>query len=372
MHTGKNNEMSKAHLNTIEVTEELIQQLPKTDLHCHLDGSCRVETLLELAQEQKVHLPYNDYDKLRAHLEVGDKCKNLVDYLKGFAVTLSVMQEPYAIERVAFELAEDAAKENVRYLEVRFSPILHINKGKRMTEILDSVIRGLIRAEAKYNIKTGVIICGMRNISPETSLRLAELTVAYKNKKVMGFDLAGQEDSYPAKEHQEAFALILKNNINTTAHAGEAYGPNSVKQAIHDCGAHRIGHGTRLIEDGDLLNYVNDHRIPLEICLSSNVQTKAVKDYISHPLRIYYDFGLRVTLNTDNRLMSATTVSKEIYLAAKTFKFTFDDICNIIINGFKSTFLPYRDRVVLLNQALAELHHFGFGSNYMDTKAAST
>lgn len=365
-------EQSKQQLNNIEVTEELIRRLPKTDLHCHLDGSCRVQTLIDLAAEQKVNLPFNDYDRLREHLEVGDKAKNLGDYLKGFAVTLAVMQEPYAIERVAYELAEDAAKENVRYLEVRFSPILHINKGKRMTEILDSVIRGLIRAEAKYNIKTGVIICGMRSISPETSVRLAELTVAYKNKKVLAFDLAGQEDSYPAKEHREAFELILKNNINTTAHAGEAYGPNSVKQAIHDCGAHRIGHGTRLIEDGDLLNYVNDHRIPLEICLSSNVQTKAVKDFLSHPLRIYYDFGLRVTLNTDNRLMSATTVSKEIFLAAKTFKFTFDDICNLIVNGFKSAFLPYRERVVLLNQALQELHQFGFGSNYFDHKAASS
>jgi len=362
----------KNKLKEITISEDLIRQLPKTELHCHLDGSCRVETLIELAAEQKVQLPFQDVARLRNHLEVGDKCQNLVDYLKGFAVTLSVMQEAHAIQRIAFELAEDAAKENVRYLEVRFSPILHINKGLRLTEILDAVIAGLSQAEAKYNIKTGIIICGMRNINPETSLRLAELTVAYKNKKVMAFDLAGQEDSYPAKDHQQAFALILKNNVNTTAHAGEAYGPHSIKQAIHDCGAHRIGHGTRLIEDGDLLNYVNDHRIPLEICLSSNVQTKAVKDFPSHPLRIYYDYGLRVTINTDNRLMSATTVSKEIYLAAKTFGFTFDDVCNLIINGFKSTFLPYRERVVLLNSAIAELQKFGFESTYIDAKAASS
>jgi adenosine deaminase len=363
---------SKSQLTTVQVTEELIHKLPKTELHCHLDGSCRVETLLELAKEQSVKLPFDDLERLREHLEVGDKAKNLVDYLKGFTVTLSVMQETVAIERIAYELAEDAAKENVRYLEVRFSPILHINKGMRITEILDAVIRGLTRAEAKYKIKTGIIICGMRNINPETSLRLAELTVAYKNKKVMAFDLAGQEDSYPAKDHQEAFTLILKNNVNTTAHAGEAYGPHSIKQAIHDCGAHRIGHGTRLIEDGDLLNYVNDHRIPLEICLSSNVQTKAVKDFASHPLRIYYDYGLRVTINTDNRLMSATTVTKEIVLAAKTFNFTFDDVCNIIINGFKSAFLPYRERVVLLNEAIAELQEFGYESSYIDNKAAAT
>lgn len=361
----------KKQLDGIQVTEDLVRQLPKTDLHCHLDGSVRTQTLLELGEKQKVRLPFDDADKLRTHLEVGDKCRNLADYLKGFAVTLSVMQEPEAIERIAFELAEDASRENVRYLEVRFSPILHINKGRRLTEIVDAVIRGLSLAEARYRIRTGIIVCGMRNISPETSLRLAELTVAYKGKKVLGFDLAGQEDSYPAKDHQDAFALILKNNVNTTAHAGEAYGPHSIKQAIHDCGAHRIGHGTRLIEDGDLLNYVNDHRIPLEICLSSNVQTKAVRDYVSHPLRIYYDFGLRVTVNTDNRLMSATTVTKELCLAARTFSLTFDDVCNLIINGFKSTFLPYRERVVLLNEAIEELQEFGFSSNYFQSKAAA-
>jgi adenosine deaminase len=361
----------KKQLDGIQVTEDLVRQLPKTDLHCHLDGSVRTQTLLELGEKQKVRLPFDDADRLRTHLEVGDKCRNLADYLKGFAVTLSVMQEPEAIERIAFELAEDASRENVRYLEVRFSPILHINKGRRLTEIVDAVIRGLSLAEARYRIRTGIIVCGMRNISPETSLRLAELTVAYKGKKVLGFDLAGQEDSYPAKDHQDAFALILKNNVNTTAHAGEAYGPHSIKQAIHDCGAHRIGHGTRLIEDGDLLNYVNDHRIPLEICLSSNVQTKAVRDYVSHPLRIYYDFGLRVTVNTDNRLMSATTVTKELCLAARTFSLTFDDVCNLIINGFKSTFLPYRERVVLLNEAIEELQEFGFSSNYFQSKAAA-
>ncbi len=355
--------MSRESLKKIEVTQELIQRLPKTELHCHLDGSNRVETLIELAKEQGIKLPFDNFEQLREHLEVGDKAKNLADYLKGFSVTLSVMQEAYAIERTAFELAEDCAKENVRYLEVRFSPILHINRGLRLTEIVDAVIRGLEKAEAKYKIKNGIIICGIRSINPETSMRLAELTVAYKHKKVLAFDLAGQEDSYPAKEHQQAFSLTLKNNINTTVHAGEAYGPDSIKQAIHDCGAHRLGHGTRLIEDGDLLNYVNDHRIPLEICLSSNVQTKVAKDFQSHPLRTFYDFGLRVTINTDNRLMSATTVTKEIYLAAKTFDFNFDDVCNIIINGFKSAFLPYRERVVLLSEALAELQTFGYDSS---------
>lgn len=352
-----------------EMDEALIHQLPKVDLHCHLDGSMRVGTIIDLAEQMGVPLPVREPKALKEHLEAGENCKDLVDYLKAFEITVSVLQEPEGLRRAAFELAEDAAKENVRYLEVRFSPILHTRKGLRTTEILDAVIQGLDEAEAKFDIQTGVIICGIRNINPETSLRLAELAVAYKGKKVVAFDLAGQEDNYPAKDHKDAFYLILKNNVNTTAHAGEAYGPESIHQAIHACGAHRIGHGTRLREDGDLLNYVNDHRIPLEICLTSNVQTKAVGDYKSHPLRLFYDYGIRVTINTDNRLISGTTVTREILLSAQYFDFSFDDICNLIINGFKSAFLPYRPRVVLLNRVLEELKQFGFDPSYYETKA---
>ena len=244
------------------IDQKTIHQMPKTDLHCHLDGSVRIETILDLAKKQNVTLPSNDPKKLKEILVPGLNCKNLVEYLKPFDVTLSVMQEAEAIERIAFELAEDAAEENIRYLEIRYSPILHQDKGLKLTEIVDSVISGLARAEKQFDIKTGVIICGIRNINPKASLALAELSVAYKNRGVVAFDLAGAEENYPAKDHLEAFYLMLNNNVNCTAHAGEAFGPESIHQAIHYCGAHRIGHGTRLIEDGDLLNYVNDHRIP--------------------------------------------------------------------------------------------------------------
>jgi len=340
----------------VEVTEDLLRRLPKTELHCHLDGSLRVETILDLAHEQKVRLPADDPESLRRHVVVPEDCKSLVDYLKAFEITLSVMQEASALTRVAYELVEDCAKENVRYLEVRYSPILHTARGLRLTHIVDAVLDGLNAAEKDFGVKTGVIICGMRNINPETSYRLAELAIAYKNRGVVAFDLAGAEEDYPAKKHKDAFFLILKNNINCTLHAGESYGPESIHQAIHYCGAHRIGHGTRLKEDGDLLNYVNDHRIPLEICLTSNVQTKAVKSFEEHPLRFYYDYGLRTTICTDNRLMSDTTITKELYRAHEYLGFTMNEIVDLIVFGFKSAFLPYRAKVKLLRSVFEEIN----------------
>ncbi len=339
----------------MKLNRKFIEKLPKTDLHVHLDGSLRLNTLLDLAKEQNVKLPTTDKKKLKKIVSCDDDCKSLEEYLKAFEITLSVLQTKEALERVAYELAEDAAKENIRYMEVRYSPILHIQKGLSLSLISDAVLNGLRKAEKAFNIKTYVIICGIRNMDPDTSLRLAELAVAYKNKGVIGFDLAGAEYNHPAKDHMDAFYLALNNNVNITVHAGEAYGPDSIHQALHYCSTHRIGHGTRLIEDGDLLNYVNDHRIPLEICLKSNLHTKSVKSIQSHPLSFYLDYGLRVTLNTDNRLVSSTTLTDEFMLAIEKLNLNYNDVKNIIINGFKSAFIPYRERVVLINKAIKEI-----------------
>ncbi len=333
-------------------SEDFIRALPKVDLHCHLDGSLRPETIWDLAQTRKVELPAKSLDELRALFSPQATSRDLVDYLKRFDYTLAVLQDTEALQRAAYELAIDNAAENVLYLEVRYSPILHTRRGLKLTQVMNAVLDGLARAEHEADIKTGVIVCGIRNISPDISLRLAELTVAYKHQGVVGFDLAGFEDHYPAKDHNEAFYLIRKNNINCTVHAGEAYGPDSIKQALHNLNTHRIGHGTRLKEDGDLLNYVNDHRIPLEICVSSNVQTGAVNSLEEHPLRLYYDWGLRVTLNTDNRLMSDTTLTKEYLLACQAFGLTKRDLKNIIIMGFKSAFMPHKNKVSFLDRVL--------------------
>jgi adenosine deaminase len=338
------------------VSLSLIEKLPKTDLHVHLDGSLRLSTILELAERQKIELPARDPDGLRAAMHLGENCGTLVEYLKAFDVTLRVMQTEESLRRIAYELAEDAARENVRYMEVRYAPMLHTRRGLNLTIVVESVLEGLRQAQERHGIEANVIICGIRNVSPEHSLEMAELAVAYKGRGVVGFDLAGAEYDHPAKHHKAAFQLVRDNNINVTIHAGEAYGPESVAQAIHVCGAHRIGHGCRLRENGDLLHYVNDHRIPLECCPSSNVQTGAIRDLASHPLKLYKNLGLRVTVNTDNRLITDTTVSRELWLCHTQMGLTLGDIRQIVLSGFKSAFLPFHVKQQYLRKVSEELN----------------
>jgi adenosine deaminase len=337
---------------------EVIERLPKTDLHVHLDGSLRLSTILELAERQRVELPARDEDGLRKAMHLGENCGSLVEYLKAFDVTLRVMQNAESLTRIAYELAEDAARESVRYMEVRYAPMLHTRRGLKLTSVVEAVLEGLRAAQDKYGIESNVIICGIRNVSPESSLEMAELAVAYKGRGVVGYDLAGAEYDHPAKHHKSAFQLVRDNNINVTIHAGEAYGPESIAQAIHVCGAHRIGHGCRLRENGDLLHYVNDHRITLECCPSSNVQTGAIRDLPSHPLKLYYDLGLRVTVNTDNRLVTDTTVSKELWLCHTQMGLTLKDLKQIILSGFKSAFLPFHVKQQYLRKVSEELRSF--------------
>src|SRR5437667_11091592 len=339
----------------VPVTDALLHALPKTDLHCHLDGSLRLGTMLELAEDERSRQPADTEEGLARAMKIGQRHGSLEEYLKGFEITLSVLQTEAALYRTAYELAQDAAAENVRLLEVRYAPVLHLQKGLKPTVVVEAVLEGLRAATRDFGIIAGVLVCGIRNMSPETSLRLAELSVAYKNKGVLGFDLAGAEHGNPAKDHQEAFQLILNNNVNCTVHAGEAYGPPSIAQALHYCGAHRIGHGVRLREDGDLLNYVNDHRIPIECCPSSNVQTGAVIDMATHPFKLYLEFGIRVTINTVNRLITNTTVTKELTVLARQFNLTVSDVCNVLVAGFKSAFLTFHDRAQLVRRAQHEI-----------------
>jgi adenosine deaminase len=341
-----------------EIPLELLQRLPKTDLHCHLDGSLRLDTVLEIARAQNVKLPTFDRGELFHLLYAGEQVASLDDYLRAFDITLSVMQTEDALERTAYELAEDAHRENVRYIEVRYSPLLHVREGLRPAQVVEAVLRGLRGAKRELGIRYGVILCALRTLGAEQSLRIAELCVAFKNRGVVGFDLAGSEINFPAKVHRGAFQLVIDNNINCTAHAGESFGPDSVHQAIHKCGAHRIGHGTRLIESGDLMNFVNDHRIPLEVCPSSNLQTRAARSWETHPVDFYVDYGLRVTINTDNRLISDTTVSKELYLCSKHYGWSLQTIKEIIIAGFKSAFMPYREKADLVAEVSKELSQF--------------
>lgn len=340
----------------MEITTDFLRRIPKTDLHVHLDGSLRLSTILELAEQQKIKLPggADNEDALAKAIHMGEICRDLNDYLKAFDVTLSVMQTEEALYRSAFELGEDMARENVRYTEIRYSPLLHTRNGLSYPVIVEAVAEGLREAKRRYGLMSGQIICGIRHATPEASLRMAELCVAFKNKGVVGFDLAGGEADNPPKDHRDAFYLVRNNNVNLTIHAGEAFGPESIHQALHVGGAHRIGHGTRLREDGDLLNFVNDHRIPLEICITSNVQTRACESFETHPLAFYLSYGLRCCLNTDNRLVTHTTMTQEFETAVKTFKLGVGDVRKLVIDGFKSSFMPYRKKQTVLAKALAE------------------
>lgn len=351
----------------MKISDSLLKKLPKVELHCHLDGSLRIETILDLAQRQNVSLPSYDASGLTKILSIGKKRGTLEEYITRFDITLSVMQTPDSLKRIAYELIEDVAAENIRYIEIRYSPILHTSNGMTLEEAIFSVRDGLKKGEKDFGVRSGIIVCGIRHISPEASLKLADLCVRFKNKGVVGFDLAGAEENFPAKDHREAFYMILNHNINATIHAGEAFGPTSIHQAIHYCGAHRIGHGTRLKEDKDLMRYVNNHRIPLEICLTSNWHTFSVRSLKHHPMRYYYDQGIRVTLNTDNRLMSNTTLTKEFGLARDLFGFTLHDFREVTIVAMKSAFLPHKIRKEMIKNIAVEFEsEFGILPEYIE------
>lgn len=336
------------------VTSELLRRLPKAELHCHLDGSLRPETMLELAREQRVTMPEDDAEALRDYMRVDD-ARNLEDYLARFGHTLSVMQTAEAMERIAYELAEDCAREGVRYLEARYAPILNVEGGLTLPEAVEAPLRGLARAEREYGIVARVIVCGIRNMDPSVSLELARLAVDYKARGVVGFDLAGGEAGNPAELHKAAFDYAFEHGLPCTCHAGEGAGAESVAAAMHQCHAHRIGHGTRLIEDPALMAEAKRAGIAIECCLTSNVQTRAVEHLDDHPLRRYFDAGLKVSLNTDNRLMSGTDLVTEYGLAAKHQGFGFDELCRLARAGFENAFLPEAERAALLARIDGEI-----------------
>ena len=335
-------------------TRELLRRLPKAELHCHLDGSVRPQTLLDLGHELDRTMPAPDAASLREYMTVDD-ARSLEDYLERFAVTLSVMQSEAALERIAYELGEDAARDGVRYIEVRYAPVLNVREGLSLEQAVEAPLRGLARAEADHGVKGRVIVTAIRNMAPSVSQELAELAVAYRNRGVVGFDLAGGEAGNPAKAHRAAFEYARSHDLACTCHAGEGDGADSVRQAVHICGADRIGHATRLIEDTSLTDYCNDRRIALEICLTSNVQTRAVDSYASHPFREYFDRGLNVVLNTDNRLMSDVTLTDEYVHAAESLDFGFDELARVALNGFESCFLPHEERVQLVADVQREI-----------------
>lgn len=391
----------------MEITRDFIQKLPKSDLHVHLDGSIRPRTLIDLARRRKLDLPSFEVSGLR-ELVFKTRYRDLGDYLTGFGYATAAMQDEEALEQVAYELAEDSAGEGIRYLEVRFAPQLHISKHLPVENVLKAVNRGLVRYASEFNrrppvaggeeppFRFGIICCAMRMFGSNYStyyghfadvhrfstgkrlyaLASEELAMAAVRIRddhglpIVGFDLAGQEAGYPAGDHRSAFHYAHRHFMKKTVHAGEAYGPESIFQAITDLYADRIGHGFHLysidhieqpgISDKnqyvwELANFIADRRITLEVCLTSNVQTMPeLKKLEDHSLRKFLDHNLSISLCTDNRTVSNTTLTHEIELAVEFFSIDYKQLKNIIIYGFKRSFYPgsYSEKRAYVRQVI--------------------
>ena len=335
------------------LSKEALRAWPKAELHVHMDGCLRPQTMLELARVQGVRLPADTPDALAQALSVKE-AQNLEEYLEKYAITLSVMQTPEALERIAYEFVLDAAAENLRYVEVRYSPLLH-RPALTLTQAIEAPLAGVRRASAETGTKVGLLLCGIRTMSPASSLELAHAAADYSGDGVAGFDLAGAERGHPAREHRAAFEYAAAHGLACTCHAGEGDGPGSIHEALHVCGAARIGHGTRLGEDPALLDEVIERRIPLEMCLTSNVHTHTVRSVADHPFKQYLQRGVVVTLNTDGRLMDGVTLSDEYYTAHTALGMTREDLVRVVLNTCESAFLPEFERVALVSRVQSEL-----------------
>jgi adenosine deaminase len=332
----------------------VLKKLPKAELHCHLDGSLRSWTLLELSTAKRIVLPEATPAMLADWMRVDD-ARNLEDYLARFSVTLDVMQDAASIERIAYELVMDNAAEGVKYLEARFCPSLNTRESLTAEDAVLATVKGLRRGEQESGTVARAIVCALRTMPAPHSQEMAELAVAFKDRGVVAFDLAGGEAGNSAVEHAEAFAFARRNDMAVTVHAGEGAGPDSIRGAVHACGANRIGHGTRLYEDSAMLAYVRDRRIPLEVCMTSNVQTRVAATYADHPIAQYVQQGIVVTLNTDNRLMSGVSLTDEYVRCAEHLGFDLTTLGAIALAGFDAAFIGYPDRLRIRARAAEEI-----------------
>ncbi|MCH9830519.1 MAG: adenosine deaminase [Candidatus Nanopelagicales bacterium] len=346
---------------------DLIIEAPKVLLHDHLDGGLRPQTVLDLAADSGYSdLPASDAQSLGRWFSEAAYSGSLERYLETFKHTVGVTQSVDALARVARECAEDLAADGVVYAEVRFAPELHVEKGLSLHEIIDAVLAGFDAGVAAAtaggrNIRVGVLLTAMRTAANSRSI--AELAVEYRDKGVVGFDIAGAEAGFPPTRHLDAFEYLRRENAHFTIHAGEAFGLPSIWEAIQWCGADRLGHGVRIMDDitvnadgsvslGDLAAYVRDRRIPLELCPTSNVQTGAAASIATHPIGLLRKLGFRVTVNTDNRLMSGTSMSHEMDLLSQAFDWGLKDMEWLTINAMKSAFIGFDERLEIINNQI--------------------
>jgi adenosine deaminase len=342
-------------------TYDEIRRAPKALLHDHLDGGLRPATIVELADAVGHRLPSGDVGALADWFAQASGSGSLERYLETFAHTVAVLQTADALHRVAAECALDLAADGVVYGEVRFAPEQHLEGNLTLPEVVEAVLAGFASgsaaaAAAGSPIRVGTLLTAMRHAA--RSMEIAELAVRYRDKGVVGFDIAGAEAGYPPTRHLDAFEYLQRENFHFTIHAGEAFGLPSIWQAIQWCGADRLGHGVRIVDDirdgrlGRLAAYVRDKRIPLELCPSSNVQTGAAPSIAEHPIGLLRELRFRVTVNTDNRLMSRTSMTREMALLVKAFGYRWDELQWLTVNAMKSAFIPFDERLAFINEII--------------------
>lgn len=324
-----------------------LKSLPKIDLHLHLDGGVRPETVLEWAAEQGATLPAADAAGLRPFMTADENCASLVEYLAKFDFVLPFLQTAEALERCAFEVVQQAAEDNCFYIEVRFAPQLHTERGLTASDAIDAVIRGLRKGEERFGTRARAIAICMRHHGLERNLTVVRAAAAYKGRGLVAVDLAGDEAGYPPRPFREVFALARELGLPVTIHAGEAGGADNVIEAIEGLGASRIGHGIRSRENPLALELLRDRRIPLEMCPTSNIQTKAVSGWDDYPLREYLDAGLVVTIHTDNPTVSGTTMTQECRAAAERFGLSTSEIARLMANAIDAAFLEDQEKNAL-------------------------
>ncbi|MBT5021542.1 adenosine deaminase [Candidatus Woesearchaeota archaeon] len=327
--------------------EAWIKKIPKTDLHVHLGGSIRLTTLIDEAKRQGIDLPSTEPDELRQYVVQTD-AESLEQYLEAFKITESVMKDAEALKRVAYELVEDVAAENGKLIEVRYAPTNYRTDKLKLYKIIESVLEGLQKGEKDFGVHTGLIICGIKT-DVEATTEAARATLNYIDQGVVGFDMAGKEYGMRPKNFLKVLQPIFDYMLPLTIHAGEAYGAKSIKEAINYLNARRIGHGTNIFEDPRLVKYAVRTRLPLEICVSSNLHTKAIPSIDTHPIRQMMRRGIRCSLNTDNRLVSHTNITKEMLLLVSELGFRKGDLKKLVKDGVKSAFIDDIDRKHILD-----------------------
>ena len=351
---------------SVALSPDSLRRAPKVLLHDHLDGGVRPATVVELAERVGYrHLPSTDVAELARWFREASASGSLERYLETFVHTVAVMQTAEGIARVAQECAEDLADDGVAYAEVRWAPEQHTDRGLSLEEVVDAALLGFRRGEAAaaergHRIRIGALVTAMRHAA--RSREIAELAVEYRDRGVVGFDIAGAEAGFPPTRHLDAFEYLRRENFHFTIHAGEAFGLPSIWEAIQWCGTDRLGHGVRIVDDiqvtqngpalGRLAQYVRDRRIPLEMCPSSNVQTGAAASIRDHPIGLLRRLYFRVTVNTDNRLMSDTSMSREFALLAEAFGYGWADLQWFTVNAMKSAFIPFDQRLTLINEVI--------------------